>query len=143
MEIPVLVIIGARREPPYGPHLLAVEESWPLSAIKWTGQIGGCEIIFGNRIRSEGSTRYACCYASLDVDDARPFEKQRIAGERRVVERDERMEIPDGKGQRFDPGVVEIRLKQRRRSVRSVAEFGGNIKPEIIKRANEVEPATT
>src|SRR3954453_8257090 len=101
MKIPVIHIIRPRREAPNGPHLLTVEESWPLSSIKWTGQIGGCEIVFGNRIGSEGSTRDACCYASLDVDDARPFEKQRIAGERRVVQGDERMEISDCEGQRF------------------------------------------
>ena len=40
MEIPVLVIIRARREPPNGPKLLTVEKSWPLSAVKRAGQIG-------------------------------------------------------------------------------------------------------
>src|SRR6266404_1814995 len=53
------------------------------------------------------------------------------------------MEISDCEGQRFDPGVVEIRLKQRRCSVRSVAEIGCNVKPKIIKRANKVESTAT
>src|ERR1700730_3710274 len=53
------------------------------------------------------------------------------------------MEKSDHSGYWLDPGVVYIRLEQRRCSVRRAAEIGGNIHPEIIKPANEVKPATT
>jgi hypothetical protein len=39
MDIPVLVMIGPRRQPPNEPHLLTIEESGPLSAKKGAGQI--------------------------------------------------------------------------------------------------------
>src|SRR5260370_3328581 len=85
VETPVLVMIGPRRQPPNDPHLLTIEESGPLSAEKGAGQIGRCEIVFGSRVGSEGSALYTCRHATLDVDDAWPFEKQRIARERRVI----------------------------------------------------------
>ena len=53
------------------------------------------------------------------------------------------MEISDCSGYRVEPGVVDVRFKQRRRPVWRAAEVGGNIDPEIIKRTNKIEsPAT-
>ena len=76
MEVPVLVMIGPRRQPTNERQLLAIEESVFLGAKNGAGQIGGCEIVFGSRVGSERSTLYTCRDASLDVDDARPLEKQ-------------------------------------------------------------------
>jgi hypothetical protein len=61
------------------------EESVFLGAKDRPRQIGRCEIVFGSRLCSERSTLYTGRHAVLDVDDARPFEKQRIARESRVL----------------------------------------------------------
>jgi hypothetical protein len=85
MDVPVLVVIGPRRQPPDKPHLLTIEQCVGLSAKKRTGQIGGGEIVFGRCLGPERSTLYARRHASLNVDDARSLEKQQIARESRVL----------------------------------------------------------
>ena len=108
MEIPVFVMIGPHCQPANQPQLFAIEESRPLSAKNRAGQIGRSEIVFSGCVGSEGSARYTCRQPSLDIDDARPFQKQRIARERRVDQGHEGMEISDGRGYRLDAGVVDV-----------------------------------
>src|SRR3984893_12509911 len=117
MEVPVLGVLGPRRQPPNEPHLLTVEEGGVLSTEKRASQIGGGEIIFGSRVGPEGSTLYTGRDASLDVDDAWPLEKQQIPRERGVFQRHKRMEISDRGGYRLDPGIVDVCLIQCRHPV--------------------------
>src|SRR5260370_42685452 len=105
--------------------------------------MGRCEIVFGSCIGSEGRTLYACRHTTLDVDNARPFEKQVIARERRVIQRHKRMEIADCGGPRLDPGGSDVCPKQCGRPVGGGPQIGGNVGPKSIKPAHEIKTGPT
>ena len=93
MEVPILIMIGPRRQSPNKPQLLAIEEAVLLRAKNGTGQIGGRRVVLGRRLGPERSTLYTRRDASFDVDYAGPLQKQQIGWERRILQRDERVEI--------------------------------------------------
>src|SRR6201988_5556770 len=95
MEFPILMIIGPHRHAADERQLLVIEESIFLSAKSRAGQVGGCEIVPGRRVATEGSPLDTCRDAPLDDDDAWPLEKQQIAREGRILQRHKRMGIPD------------------------------------------------
>ena len=76
MQVPILVAVRSRREPPDEPHLPTIEKAGTLGTKNRPGQIGGREIVLSGRVSSEGSALNARRHALLDVDDAGPFEKQ-------------------------------------------------------------------
>ena len=110
-------MIGPFRQPPDEPYLFTIEESAILVAKIRAGQIGRGEIVLGGSFGPEGSALITGRHAALDVDNARPLDKQQIARRSCVLQRNKWIEISNGGGDRLDAGVVDVCFIQCRRAI--------------------------